>query len=63
MLNGGCRITSPIVSARPANVLWGSPQDGLRWVVFERQNSELQKIKETTLDPAKGEQFLAGSTV
>jgi hypothetical protein len=37
----------------------GIATDGLRWVVFERQNSELQKIKETTLDPAKAEQFLA----
>lgn len=37
----------------------GIATDGLRWVVFERQNSQLQKIKEATLDPSKPEQFLA----
>jgi SAM-dependent methyltransferase len=37
----------------------GLATDGLRWVVFERQNEQLQKIKEATLDPAKAEQFLA----
>jgi len=37
----------------------GIATDGLKWVVFERQNSQLAKIKETTLDPAKAELFLA----
>lgn len=37
----------------------GIATDGLKWVVFERQNAQLQKIKETTLDPVKAEQFLA----
>jgi hypothetical protein len=37
----------------------GIATDGLKWVVFERQNAQLQKIKETALDPAKSEQFLA----
>jgi hypothetical protein len=37
----------------------GIATDGLKWVVFERQNAQLQRIKDTTLDPAKAEQFLA----
>ncbi len=37
----------------------GIATDGLRWVVFERRNAQLQKIKETTLDPAKPELFIA----
>jgi len=37
----------------------GVATDGLRWVLFERQNEQLVKIKETTLDPAKPGDFLA----
>ncbi len=37
----------------------GIASDGLKWVVFERSNDELVKVKETILDPNKPEQFLA----
>lgn len=37
----------------------GIASDGLKWVVFELANGLLIKIKETTLDPEKGEHFLA----
>ncbi len=37
----------------------GVASDGLKWVVFERSDAALVKIKETVLDPEKGEQFLA----
>jgi hypothetical protein len=37
----------------------GIASDGLKWVVFERSENTLIKVKETTLDPDKGEQFLA----
>ena len=37
----------------------GIASDGLRWVVFERRDNELVKLKETTLVPDKAEHFLA----
>ena len=37
----------------------GIASDGLKWAVFEVRNGALEKIKETTLDPDKGELFLA----
>ena len=37
----------------------GIATDGLRWVVCEQADCKLLKIKETTLDPNKAEQFLA----
>jgi hypothetical protein len=37
----------------------GIAADGLKWVVFERDNDILVKIKETTLDPEKSDAFLA----
>lgn len=38
----------------------GIASDGLRWVVFERVDDTLVKIKETTLDPDKPDAFLHG---
>lgn len=37
----------------------GIASDGAKWVIFERQGEALVKIKETILDPEKGEAFLA----
>lgn len=37
----------------------GIASDGLKWVVFERQGESLVRVKETILDPEKGEEFLA----
>lgn len=37
----------------------GIASDGLKWVVFERAAEEIRKVKDTTLDPEKGEMFLA----
>ncbi|WP_206454030.1 N-6 DNA methylase [Aurantimonas marina] len=37
----------------------GIASDGLKWIVYELASGALVKIKETTLDPDKGEQFLA----
>ncbi|MBL8906933.1 MAG: N-6 DNA methylase, partial [Rhizobiales bacterium] len=37
----------------------GIASDGQRWAVFERQGASLAKIKETILDPAKPDVFLA----
>lgn len=37
----------------------GIASDGRKWIVFELVNGELIKAKETILDPAKGETFLA----
>jgi hypothetical protein len=37
----------------------GIASDGLKWVVFERADVSLVKVKETTLDPDKPEVFLA----
>ncbi len=37
----------------------GIATDGFRWVVFELQDALLIKIKETTLDPARADAFLA----
>lgn len=37
----------------------GIASDGLKWVVFERSDETLIKVKETTLDPDKAETFLA----
>lgn len=37
----------------------GIASDGLKWAVFELRSGELDKIKETILDPDKGELFLA----
>ena len=37
----------------------GVVSDGLKWVVFELVDGQLLTLKETTLDPAKGEAFLA----
>lgn len=37
----------------------GLASDGLKWVVFERNDDQLAKIKETTLDPENSEAFLA----
>jgi SAM-dependent methyltransferase len=37
----------------------GIASDGLKWIVYELSGGELLKIKETVLDPEKGEQFLA----
>lgn len=37
----------------------GIASDGLKWVVFERNEGELTKLKETTLDPEDAETFLA----
>ncbi|MFA6267763.1 MAG: N-6 DNA methylase [Pseudolabrys sp.] len=37
----------------------GIASDGLKWVVFERQEDQLVALKETTLDPEKADAFLA----
>jgi hypothetical protein len=37
----------------------GIASDGLKWVVFERSGDQLVKLKDTTLDPEKAENFLA----
>ncbi|HVX71636.1 MAG TPA: hypothetical protein VHB19_02430, partial [Devosia sp.] len=37
----------------------GIASDGRKWVIFERRAGQLEKIKETTLDPDKGDEFLA----
>jgi len=37
----------------------GIASDGLKWVVFELTNGKLARVKETTLDPDRGDQFLA----
>lgn len=37
----------------------GIASDGLKWAVFELDGGELVVVKRTTLDPDKGEQFLA----
>lgn len=37
----------------------GIASDGLKWVVFERAADVLVQVKDTTLDPDKGELFLA----
>lgn len=37
----------------------GIASDGYRWIVYELAGGALSTIKETTLDPDKGEQFLA----
>lgn len=37
----------------------GIASDGFRWIVYELANGQLVTIKETTLDPERGEQFLA----
>ena len=37
----------------------GVATDGLRWVLFELRDGQLEKVKETSLDPSKPEQFLA----
>lgn len=37
----------------------GVASDGLKWAVFELREGVLETLKETTLDPDKGEQFLA----
>jgi hypothetical protein len=37
----------------------GIASDGLKWVVFETAGGELVKVKETVLDPDRGEYFLA----
>jgi hypothetical protein len=37
----------------------GVASDGLKWVVFEREDDSLIKVKETILDPDKPEIFLA----
>ena len=37
----------------------GIASDGLKWVVFERSGDELEKLKDTTLDPDKPGIFLA----
>jgi SAM-dependent methyltransferase len=37
----------------------GIASDGLKWVVFERANDSLVKVKETILDPDKSDAFLA----
>ena len=37
----------------------GIASDGLKWAVFEVRAGELEKIKETVLDPEKSEPFLA----
>lgn len=37
----------------------GIASDGRKWIVFEMVDGILVRIKETTLDPAKGEAFLA----
>ena len=37
----------------------GIASDGRKWVIFELVDGELVKIKEATLDPDKGEAFLA----
>src|SRR5689334_14591851 len=36
----------------------GIASDGQKWVLFERAGGELIKIKETMLDPERGESFL-----
>jgi hypothetical protein len=36
----------------------GIASDGLKWVVFERADDRLVKVKETTLDPEKSDAFL-----
>lgn len=37
----------------------GIASDGLKWAVFELRDGILAKVKETTLDPDKGDMFLA----
>jgi N-6 DNA Methylase len=37
----------------------GIATDGLKWAVFERAGNGIRKIKETTLIPDKGDEFLA----
>ncbi|WP_164763674.1 N-6 DNA methylase [Mesorhizobium sp. M1A.T.Ca.IN.004.03.1.1] len=37
----------------------GIASDGLKWVIFERKGNDLVKVKETSLNPAKPEMFLA----
>lgn len=37
----------------------GIASDGLKWVVFERSDDTLAKVKETTLDPERADFFLA----
>ena len=37
----------------------GIASDGLKWVVFERNGDQLEKLKDTTLDPEKAGVFLA----
>lgn len=37
----------------------GIASDGRKWAVFELANGEFVKVKETVLDPGKGESFLA----
>ncbi|MGE0062842.1 MAG: N-6 DNA methylase [Xanthobacteraceae bacterium] len=37
----------------------GIASDGLKWVVFERNGNQLEKLKDTTLDPDKPDAFLA----
>ena len=37
----------------------GIASDGLKWVAFERNGDALLKLKDTILDPEKGEIFLA----
>ncbi|MGB6536016.1 MAG: hypothetical protein WBF58_08650 [Xanthobacteraceae bacterium] len=37
----------------------GIASDGLKWVVFERSDDQLVKLKDTTLDPEKPDVFLA----
>ena len=37
----------------------GIASDGFKWVVFERAENALVKVKETTLDPEKPDVFLA----
>jgi hypothetical protein len=37
----------------------GIASGGLKWIVFELADGALSRVKETTLDPDKGDQFLA----
>ncbi|HEX4079199.1 MAG TPA: N-6 DNA methylase [Rhizomicrobium sp.] len=37
----------------------GIASDGLKWALFELSEGRIVKVKETTLDPESGEQFLA----
>ncbi len=37
----------------------GIASDGLKWVIFERREDKLEKVKGRSLDPENGEQFLA----